>query len=174
MVMTPTSRGDEAIEQRERHLLGQRTGFADRTDAVGTAVLALAARNQLARVGEQLIVHAEQRLAEADAAGIVVVDEDARLVELRAGPTAAPRPAPSAASSSPLPIEMPMSCRSHISSSCATCRIANDSPTTPSRRSSALNGSAAISSRGSVSQYAVVCICCSGRSSSPEPTFSFV
>ena len=27
---------------------------------------------------------------------------------------------------------------------------------------------------GIVSQYDVVCICCSGRSSSPEPTFSFV
>ena len=32
----------------------------------------------------------------------------------------------------------------------------------------------AITSRGIVSQYDVVCICCSGRSSSPEPTFSFV
>jgi hypothetical protein len=47
---------------------------------------------------------------------------------------------------------MPMSCRSHISSSCATWRIANDSPTTPSRRSSAACGSAAITAAGSVSQ----------------------
>ena len=67
-----------------------------------------------------------------------------------------------------------MSCRSHISSSCATWRIANDRPTTPSRRSSAAYGKRAITAGGTVSQYAVVCICCSGRSSSPEPTFSFV
>ena len=32
----------------------------------------------------------------------------------------------------------------------------------------------AIIDAGIVSQYDVVCICCSGRSSSPEPTFSFV
>ena len=32
----------------------------------------------------------------------------------------------------------------------------------------------AITARGMVSQYAVVCICCSGRSSSPEPMFSLV
>ena len=67
-----------------------------------------------------------------------------------------------------------MSWRSHISSSCAICRIANDSPTTPSRRSSDAYGSAPITVSGIVSQYDVVCICCSGRSSSPDPTFSFV
>ncbi len=31
-----------------------------------------------------------------------------------------------------------------------------------------------MTSLGIVSQYDVVCICCSGRSSSPDPTFSFV
>ena len=67
-----------------------------------------------------------------------------------------------------------MSWASHISSNCATWRMACDSPTTPSRRSSPLNGSAVISSRGIVSQYDVVCIWRSGRSSSPDPTFSFV
>ncbi len=53
-------------------------------------------------------------------------------------------------------------------------RIANASPTTPSRRSSPPNGSAAITADGIVSQYDDVCICCSGRSSSPEPMFSLV
>ena len=53
-------------------------------------------------------------------------------------------------------------------------RIAKARPTTPSRRSSPLNGNAAMTGEGIVSQYDDVCICCSGRSSSPEPTFSFV
>ena len=35
-------------------------------------------------------------------------------------------------------------------------------------------GSSAITDGGTVNQYAVVCICCSGRSSSPDPTFSLV
>ena len=52
--------------------------------------------------------------------------------------------------------------------------IANASPTTPSRRSSPANGSDAMTAAGIVSQYDEVCICCSGRSSSPEPTFSLV
>ena len=38
----------------------------------------------------------------------------------------------------------------------------------------AANGSDAIISGGTVSQYAVVCISCSGSSSSPDPTFSLV
>ena len=67
-----------------------------------------------------------------------------------------------------------MSWPSHISSSCAMFFIANASPTTPSRRSSPANGSDAITPAGIVSQYDEVCICCSGRSSSPDPTFSFV
>ena len=45
---------------------------------------------------------------------------------------------------------------------------------TPSRRSSEAYGSTPITESGIVSQYDVVCICCSGRSSSPDPTFSFV
>ena len=77
-------------------------------------------------------------------------------------------------SSAPPSTDSPMSWPSHISSSCATLRIANARPTTPSRRSSAANGSAAMTADGIVSQYDDVCICCSGRSSSPEPTFSFV
>ena len=77
-------------------------------------------------------------------------------------------------SSVPPSTDSPMSCRSHISSSCAMFFIANASPTTPSRRSSPANGSDAMTPAGIVSQYDDVCICCSGRSSSPEPTFSFV
>src|SRR5690349_4240914 len=47
-------------------------------------MLAFASGNQLPRAREQVVVHAEQWLAEADAARVVVVDEDARLVrELR-------------------------------------------------------------------------------------------
>ena len=71
-------------------------------------------------------------------------------------------------------IDSPRSWRSHISSSGATLCIAYASPTTPSRRSAVPYGSAASTSRGIVSQYDVVCICCSGSSSSPDPTFSFV
>ena len=56
---------------------------------VGTPVLAFAPGNQLARAAPQFVVHRKQRLTEADATGIVVVDEDARLVRQRhrlAGP----------------------------------------------------------------------------------------
>src|ERR1700685_4018086 len=42
--------------------------------------------------------------------------------------------------SSPVSIEMPTSWPSHISSSCAICRIANASPITPSPRSDVLVG----------------------------------
>ena len=38
----------------------------------------------------------------------------------------------------------------------------------------ALKLSAAITADGTVSQYAVVCICCSGRSSPPDRVFSLV
>ena len=64
-------------------------------------------------------------------------------------------------------IDNPRSWPSHISSSCATCRIANASPTTPSRRSSDAERQPPHHLAGIVSQYDVVCICCSGRSSSP-------
>ena len=68
-----------------------------------------------------------------------------------AGP-AAPGACPSSVASRAGPIEMPMSRASHMSSNWATWRIACDSPTTPSRRSSPLYGSAVINSRGMVSQ----------------------
>ena len=94
-------------------------------------------------------------------------------VQADAGPAAA-GVCPSSVASRAGPMDTPMSRASHISSSWATWRIACDIPTTPSRRSSLENGSAVISSRGIVSQYDVVCIWRSGRSSSPDPTFSFV
>ena len=120
---------------------------------VGTAVLAAAGTAISSRVSrEQLVVHGEQRLAESDAARIVVVDEDARLVADRHRPGRRRAGRRSCRSAS---IEMPMSWRSHISSSCATCRIANDRPTTPSRRSSdAIRQRGHHAPRGIVSQYA--------------------
>src|SRR5438105_14480029 len=71
--------GDQVQNPQGDHLR-KRTGVPRSTDARRTSVLALTARNQLARARQQRVVHPEQRLAEADAAGIVVVDENARLV----------------------------------------------------------------------------------------------
>jgi len=68
------------------------------------------------------------------------------------GPAAVPRVTPVSSACWPPPIEIPISWRSHMRRSCATCRIANDSPTTPSRRSSGAYGSAAITARGTVNQ----------------------
>ena len=81
------------IEIRQRHAgtrrstrpesatppLGVRPGVALGPDARRAAGLARAAGDQIARALEQQRVHVEQRPAEADAAGIVVVDEDVRL-----------------------------------------------------------------------------------------------
>ena len=53
--------------------------FPSGPDARRAAGLARAARDQLARPLQQRRVHVEERPAEADAAGIVVVDEDVRL-----------------------------------------------------------------------------------------------
>ena len=58
-------------------------------DAPRASVLALALGDQTARRLEQLVVHPEQRLAEPDAARVVVVDED----PLRSFPTLRRRPA---------------------------------------------------------------------------------
>ena len=68
------------FENLQRRGLRERPGFAHRPDATGTSVLAAALGDQTPRAGQQLVVHAEQRLAETDAAGIVVVDEHARLL----------------------------------------------------------------------------------------------
>ena len=86
---------------------------------------------------EQLVVHAEQRLAEADAARIVVVDED------RAGSAVALR------------CRSRCRCRAGRTSAAAARSAASQTPgpTTPSRRSSGAYGSAAITPRGIVSQY---------------------
>ena len=117
---------EQAVEQRRGNGLGagarprrqdrRTTDSRSRTDTSESA----------SRVSASSVaVQPEQGLAEADAARVVVVDEDARL-ERRAvqpGPAAAPGQ-PVAAAPSPASTDRPMSCRSHISSSWATLRIA--------------------------------------------------
>ena len=137
------------FEQPERHGLCQRAGFTDRADAHRAAGLAIATGNERARLRQQLLLHAPQRSAEADAAGISVVDENARRRLRRNRPSF--RPACST--------DRPTSRASHINRSCATCFMANASPTTPSRRSSAAYGSAFITDNGISNQSDVVCIC---------------
>jgi hypothetical protein len=71
--------------------------------------------------------------------------------EIRSSAAAAP---PTRGDRSRLPpsTDSPMSWRSHMSRSWAMFRIANASPTTPSRRSSAACGRAAITAAGTASQ----------------------
>src|SRR6185436_7276046 len=71
-------RGRESAEQLRRHTLGQWTGRALGSDAGRAPRLARTAVDQFSRSLDQLIVHAVERLAESDAAWIVVVDEDRR------------------------------------------------------------------------------------------------
>ena len=71
------------------------------------------------------------------------------------------------------PTATPRSWRSHIRKRAASWPRVYESATTPSRRSSNEYGSDRITSRGTVSQYEVVCISFSGMTSSPAPTFSF-
>ena len=171
MAVQPTPRqppAEQQIEDAQRRRLRQRYRYCPSDRRIpGSRSRSRTRRSAAACRVEQLVVHAVQRLAEADAARIVVVDEDRGLDAVR-------RPLVGRACS-PVSIEMPMSCRSHISSSCATCRIAN---ARPDDAVAAIVGRirqhAPSPPRGIVSQYDVVCICCSGRSSSPDPTFSFV
>ena len=60
----------------QRHSLGLRPGIALGSDTRRAARLARTRANQLSSAREKQRVHLEQRLAESDAAGIVVVDED--------------------------------------------------------------------------------------------------
>ncbi len=69
---------EEPVENPKRHRLRQRAGIAERSDASRASVLAAALGDEPARPFEQWLVHTEQRLAEADAARVVVVHEDAR------------------------------------------------------------------------------------------------
>jgi hypothetical protein len=64
------------FEDPQRHALGHRPGVANRTDTGRATVLTFAPGNQIVCAPPQLLVHPEQRLAEADPAWIVVVDED--------------------------------------------------------------------------------------------------
>ena len=117
---------------------------------------------------EQLVVHAEQRLAEADAARIVVVDEDRlRLVRRRRRSTHRRLLAG---------VDRDADVVADRTSAAAARPAASRTPGRRRRRGDRRTRTAAraITAAGIVSQYDVVCICCSGRSSSPEPTFSFV
>ena len=123
------------IRSRMNSATGLASGpaLAHRADTGRAPVIAGAAGDELARAGHQLVVHRKQRLAEPDAARVVVVDEHARLVQVAQHEPSLPRRSrrrrrATAGPSSPAPIEIPMSCRSHISRSCATCRIAKARP----------------------------------------------
>ncbi|MCK7518756.1 MAG: hypothetical protein MZV64_14040 [Ignavibacteriales bacterium] len=131
---------------------------------------------------DQVAVHPEQRLAEPDAARVVVVDEDARLVAVleRRRPTTRP------ARRRRAPARRSAASRGRADRHADVVRVAHqqqlrDLPHRVRQPDHAVPAVVAarraarvISSRGIVSQYDVVCICCSGRSSSPEPTFSLV
>ena len=73
------------LEDAKRDALGHRTGVAYRTDTGGTPALTLTSGDEIVRATAQFLVHAEQRLAEANSARIVVVDKNARLVGHRHG-----------------------------------------------------------------------------------------
>src|SRR4051812_27275171 len=74
----------DQVEDAKGGGFGQRTAVTDRPDAPRTAALALALRNQPPCARKQILVHLVERRAEADAAGIVVVDEDRRLCRILA------------------------------------------------------------------------------------------
>src|SRR5207237_8915922 len=75
----------EPVEDLRRDELGVGAGVALGPDAGWTAGLAGASGNQLARPLQERGVHVEQRPAEADAAGIVVVNENIRFRRERLG-----------------------------------------------------------------------------------------
>src|SRR5205814_2300403 len=65
--------GGEEAEQARRHGLGQRPGRALGADARRATRCARTAVDQVACLRDELLVHRIERLAEPDAAGIVVV-----------------------------------------------------------------------------------------------------
>src|SRR5262249_7360744 len=69
---------DDQIEDPQSCRLGEGTHMPHRTDAPGASILALALRDQTARPFQELAMHSAERVAEADAAGVVVVDEHSR------------------------------------------------------------------------------------------------
>ena len=106
----------------------------------------------------------EQRRAEADAAGIVVVDEDLRgsgPARRRLAVAAVDRDADVVAVAHQQQLRDLLH-RERQADDAVAPIVGRERQQRPSP------------SPGIVSQYDVVCICCSGRSSSPEPTFSFV
>ena len=166
----PCEDADISSSSRRSVTLRQRPRLADRTDARRAAVT---------RTGSWQSAHAVAASRSACMsnngwlkpmpAGVVVVDEDARLV---GQPLAAPACRLAARAAAPPRCRCPDGRTSAAAAPPGAWRTT--SATIPSRRSSGAYGSAARTRGGTVSQYDVVCICCSGRSSSPEPMFSFV
>ena len=174
---TATSAGrleQHASRISRRHQLGVRAGVPFGPDARRAAGLARAGRDQLARALEQQPVHLEQRPAEADAARIVVVDEDVRSAAQRLRRRRPCRRSASIARATRR--RSTRRCRADRTSAAAARRAASRTPARRRRRADRRRRTAAPPSppAGIVSQYDEVCICCSGRSSSPDPTFSFV
>src|SRR5262249_8407010 len=66
----------QEIENPERCSFGKGSGVSHGPNAPGAAILARAIRNQLSGLFHELAVHPEERLAEPDAAWIIVVDEN--------------------------------------------------------------------------------------------------
>ena len=155
----------QQIENPQRRDLCQRTGVADRPDT---------ARDIRSRTRTRRSAGACRRAARACIPnsgalkpmppGIVVVDED----PLRSGGRHRPPPLRRCRSR--------CRCRGRRTSAAAARPASARTPARRRRRGDRRTRTAArpSPSAGIVSQYDVVCICCSGRSSSPEPTFSFV
>jgi hypothetical protein len=116
-----------------------------------------------------------ERLGEPDAARIVVVEVDARLV-LGSGAGSArcgEKPGGTALHAWPRrgrrPQRHPRSCAVAHQKSAAICPSVRTAPRRRRAARRARTGAPAISSRGNVSQHAVVCISCSGIRARPSP-----
>src|SRR5262245_37740290 len=72
------ARGRDDLQEPRCDGLGERSGGTLRPDTGWTPGLAGTTLDQLARPGDERLVHAEQRLTEADATRIVVVEIDRR------------------------------------------------------------------------------------------------
>ena len=71
----------KAREYLQRRLFSALSAFADWTYAGGAAVFTGARGDQFTRLCQQQIVRAEQRLGEADSAGVRVIEIQVRLEE---------------------------------------------------------------------------------------------
>ena len=73
--------GAQALQDGEGGFFGALTFFASGSDARGAAPFAVAADNQLARFFQKQVVHAVERLAEADASRVRIIKIQVRLKE---------------------------------------------------------------------------------------------